>query len=112
MGRPAKTSGSVPPRPSCAPTRSSDGPAASARPPYDWALIVLDPDVCVTFAAEHGIADASPTWDRLRSPPAGSTSAGGFGLAAGGDLGLEYVCQVQEEPRSGGEHGRTHDAVH
>jgi long-chain acyl-CoA synthetase len=28
--------------------------------PYNCALIVLDPDLCVTFAAEHEIADASP----------------------------------------------------
>jgi long-chain acyl-CoA synthetase len=28
--------------------------------PYNCALIVLDPDVCVAFASEHGLADASP----------------------------------------------------
>jgi long-subunit acyl-CoA synthetase (AMP-forming) len=30
------------------------------RRPYNVALLVLDPDVCAAFAAEHGLPDASP----------------------------------------------------
>jgi long-chain acyl-CoA synthetase len=34
--------------------------AIGDRRPYNVALIVLDPDICATFASEHGIQDASP----------------------------------------------------
>jgi long-chain acyl-CoA synthetase len=34
--------------------------AIGDRRPYNVALLVLDPDVCAAFAAEHGLADGSP----------------------------------------------------
>jgi len=34
--------------------------AIGDRRPYNVALIVLDPDVCTQWAAEHGLTDSSP----------------------------------------------------
>ena len=50
--------------------------AIGDRRPYNVALIVLDPDACAAFAAEHGLADASPRrWPASR-PVLEEVSAG------------------------------------
>ena len=49
--------------------------AIGDRRPYNVALIVLDPDACAAFAAQHGLADPRPR--RCRIEPAGARGGRG-----------------------------------